>query len=328
LRNGGRISGAASDTLVISDAQSSDAGYYQVFATNGVAPYSGSSQIAQLVVVPQLSFNTSGAGWVPNGGVANINNNVLTVTDGNGQEASSIFFNSPVYVGGFEASFTYTVTGSGSLGDGATFCLQNSPEGTSAVGGAGGSLGYTGIPDSVAFALDFYTAIPGGIEVVTGGANPNNGSYTRVTPISFLTGDPINVSLGYNGQTLAVSLVDTVTAGTFATNIVIGPIAQYVGSDTALIGFTGGDGDSASTQTFGNFTYLPEPLLTATSSGTNVLVTWPSAVGGYSLQEAPSLTSPTWTTVSRPYALSGSDNQVTVPATNGTLFFRLMLPQY
>ena len=175
LQNGGRIGGATSATLIITNAQLSDQGYYQVWATNGVSPYSGESQVAQVIIESEPLFNTDGSGWTINGTVANVSANVLTLTDGNGGEFNSMFFDTPVYVGAFTASFTYTATNSPSvasttsLADGSTFCIQNSPEGTAAIGGGGGSLGYTGIPNSAALALDLYNANPGGIQFVSGG---------------------------------------------------------------------------------------------------------------------------------------------------------------
>ena len=329
LHNGGRIGGADSTTLIITNAQLSDAGYYQIYATNAVSPYYNYSQIAQVVVEPEPLFNANGSGWTINGGVATISQNLLTLTDGNNSESSSFFFNTPVYVGAFEASFTYTATnspGSTSLADGTTFCIQNSTAGTAALGGGGGSLAYAGITPSAALAIDLYNAIPGGIEFVSGGVNPGNGVYTRSTPVVLNTGHPVKFTLHYDGNTLAVKMADTVaTTNVFTTNMVIGAISQYVGSDVALIGFTAATGGVNSIQTVSNFTYVPLPLLAASRSGSDIVITWPVGVGGYSLQESPSLTGASWTTIAGPYTVVGSINQVTLPVTGGNQFFRLHL---
>jgi hypothetical protein len=340
LHDAGRIGGANSPTLVITNLQTSDQGYYQVSATNGVAPYNGSSQIAQVIVETEPGFNTNGAGWTANGIysgnsdlIANISQNLLTLTDGNGSEAQSIFFDTPVYVGAFDAEFTYTATNSpsvastASLADGTTFCIQNSPEGTDALGGGGGSIGYAGITNSAALAIDLYNANPGGIQFVSGGANPGTGHYTLSTPVVLTTGHPVDFTLHYDGETLSVKMADTlVPTNVFMTNIVIGPMSQYVGSDTALIGFTAGTGGVASLQTIANFTYTPLAMLTASRSGTNVVVSWPVGVGGYTLQKSSSLTNAIWTSVSGPYNAVGAAYEQEVPSTNGIEFFRLQLP--
>jgi hypothetical protein len=333
LQNAGRISGAKSTTLIITNAQPGDAGYYQLWATNNVAPFAAGSQIAQLFVENEPLFNTNGGGWAINGSTASFAQNVVTLTDGNGGEASSVFFDAPVYVGAFTASFTYTATNNPSvasttsLADGTTFCIQNSPAGTSALGGGGGSLGYAGITESAALALDLYNANPGGIQFVNGGVNPAGGQYTLSSPVVFTTGHPINVSLAYNGQTLAVHLADTVAVtNTFSTNIVIGPISQYVGSDVALVGFTAATGGVSSLQTVANFTFTPLPMLAASESTTNIVITWPVGVGGYSLQRSSSLTSPSWTTIAGPYNVVGANYQVELPASGASQFYRLDLP--
>ena len=159
-------------SLTIANAQTSDAGAYQVFVTNGFAPYSTASSVGQLVVELEPLFNVNGALWTLNGG-ATIQNNVLTLTDGQpGGEARSVFFNFPMYCKAFRVSFTYqSVQGTtATKADGITFCLQNTAAGTEAVGTGGGSLGYTGITNSMAIAIDQFTAK--GYEYVTNGQDP------------------------------------------------------------------------------------------------------------------------------------------------------------
>jgi hypothetical protein len=333
LQNGSRVGGATSATLTITNAQLSDAGYYQVWATNGVPPYSAESQVAQVIMESEPVFNTNGAGWTINGTVANVAANLLTLTDGNNSEYDSMFFGTPVYVGAFTASFTYTATNnpsvasSTSLADGTTFCIQNSSAGVTALGGGGGSLGYAGITESAALAIDLYNANPGGIQFVSGGANPANGTYTISTPVVLTTGHPVDFTIHYDGETMAVKMVDTfATTNVFMTNIIVGPISQYVGSDTALIGFTGATGGVNSVQTVSNFSYIPEAELTASRSGNDIVISWPAGVGGYVLQESSSLTGASWTTVSTAAIGVGANLQVTVPVASGSQFFRLVLP--
>jgi hypothetical protein len=83
--------------------------------------------------------------------------------------------------------------------------------------------------------------------------------------------------------------------------------------------------DVASTQVLGPNQVLASSVsLTAVASGGNVVLSWPAAGGGFSLQSKTSLTSGAWTTISTPAAqLVGSQWQVTVPNTGGAKFFRL-----
>jgi hypothetical protein len=69
------------------------------------------------------------------------------------------------------------------------------------------------------------------------------------------SGDPILVSLSYNGSTLTETLTDQTTSQTFHTSYAV-DLAGVLGS-TALVGFTGSTGGGSSVQTITNFTYAP-----------------------------------------------------------------------
>ena len=88
----------------------------------------------------------TGAGYTINNnaaGLASISNGTLTLTTGVQSQASSVFNNTAQNIQNFTSSFTYTDVGSGGA-DGFAFVLQNDPRGVSALGDAGGSLGYAG----------------------------------------------------------------------------------------------------------------------------------------------------------------------------------------
>jgi len=329
LQNSGRISGANSPTLVIANAQPSDQGFYQLAVTNGVAPYSANSQIGQLILQSEPLFN-NGAGWTFTGD-GTINNNVLTVTAGSSGEANAIFFNTPMYIGAFALSFTYQASpsaGSGTLADGITFCMQNSAAGVNAVGGGGGSIGYAGITNSAAIAIDLYNIAPGGYQFVTGGLNPaNTGNYVSLSPaVSLAASNPVNINIVYDGNAMSLMFHDTVAHGTYTTNIIVGSIPNDVGGTTAYIGFTGGTGADYSSQTVANFSYVPLAKLSATVSGSNVVLSWPVGIGGYVLQTSANLVHPSWTTIPSPYAIVGQNYQVNVPKTGAPAYFRLSVP--
>ncbi len=312
-------------SLTIANAQTSDAGLYQVFVTNGFAPYSTASRVGQLVVELEPLFNVNGSLWTLNGG-ATIQNNVLTLTDGQpGGEARSAFFNFPMYCQAFRVSFTYQSSQgtTATRADGITFCLQNTAAGTGAVGTGGGSLGYTGITNSLAIAIDQFNAQ--GYEYVTNGQDPATlGQYVETAPaVDPTNGHPINVSIDYQTNVISLSLTDAVTLATFVTNFAVGPAPITGGA--AFVGFTGGSGDLDSVQTISNFSFVPIPTLSAARSGANVLVSWPTGIGGYQLQNSTNLETANWLTLPGPYSAVGQQYQLPITPTRNT-FYRLMLP--
>jgi hypothetical protein len=187
-----------------------------------------------------------------NGG-ATSDGTTLTLTDGAGSEARSAFNSAIQNVTSFTVTYTYTDVGGGGA-DGAAFVLQNDPRGVTALGDSGGAIGYAGtattkIVNSAADAFNIFNVSGSGYSI---NGNKETGS---TVPVDVRSGNPIEVTLRYgNGPTLTETLHDTVTGATsfkaYAANI---PAA--VGGSTALVGFTGGTGGVASTQTVSNFTF-------------------------------------------------------------------------
>ena len=203
-------------------------------------------------------FGNTGTGWTldSNGAFApTISNNVLTLTEsGIGSTANAVWLNSPVAVSNpFTTTFTYTMPTTGNVADGIAFVLQNSPGGTNALGSTGGNVGYGGIANSGAFVLDLFPQSEWAV-----GKNGNIGSWTS-TPsnVSLTSGHAINVTLAYNpaNQTLTETLTDTVTGQQY-NNVSTGiNFASLTGSNTAYLGFTGGDGGYSSTQQISDFSF-------------------------------------------------------------------------
>lgn len=322
LADGGRISGSRSAVLSVAGAQPGDAGSYQVTVANsyGTAP----SSVAVVSVQTRPSFNTDGAGWTLNGG-ATIANNTLALTVGAGATARSAFYPYPVYVGAFQASFTYQDVGGGGA-DGMAFVLHNDPRGPTALGGAGGSLGVSGIAPSAELEFNIWSS---GLDVFPGIAwhvNGDRGGYVSTPPVNVASGNPIQVNVAYANGTASVTLRDTSLGGVFQASLAVGDLPTIVGGQTAWVGFTGADGGTPSTQNVSDFVFVPYPALQAQASGNNVVLTWPAAIGGYSLEARSSLTSGSWAAITPPITQSGAVYQATISAGAGPQFFRLVMP--
>jgi hypothetical protein len=72
----------------------------------------------------------------------------------------------------------------------------------------------------------------------------------------------------------------------------------------------------------------PSPVLLAiTSSGGDVVISWPAPSTDFVLQQSNDLTQPTgWSGVTQQIIVNGGQNTVTVPATTSPQFFRLKYP--
>ena len=223
----------------------------------------GTGGLASTQTISNFSFTVGNASstnaWTTNGGAA-ISNNVLTLTNGVDYEARSAYYDTPVPVNGpFQATFTYQATGNGGLADGVAFILQNSSAGPEALGGYGGYFGYSGISPSAAIELNIcsngHTVGTG--YYVNGQTGANGGSdYKSTSPVNLASGDPIQVSLVYDGDNLTETLTDETTHATYTTTYNNVNLASQVGGSTAYLGFGGGTGGLASTQTITNFSLV------------------------------------------------------------------------
>ena len=160
--------------------------------------------------------------------------------------------------------------------------------------------------------------------------NGDNGSpYNSTAPVAIDSGDPVYVSVLYDGATGYVTLNQTNTIGvalTFTTNLPIGSLSAILGADTAYVGFAGGTGGVNANQTVRDFVYLPLPTLTVQQTGpTSVMLSWPTSIAGYSLQTSPAVSPTSWTAVGAPVSRVGDQYQVTVSPLTTYQFFRLVI---
>ncbi len=325
VSDNGRIHGSQSKTLVVSNASIADTGNYQLFATN--AEGFSNSRSSAVIVQGVPKFNASGLGWSLQGSTPPpMNSNNVTLTSGLGNTGRGVFYNAPLYIAAFQAQFVYVDVGGGGA-DGITFCLHNDARGAATLGGGGGGIGYAGISPSAALALNIYQPNTRGMSWRTNGTLPFPNPYNPTGPVNLASGNPIHVSLLYTGGGLKVTFVESNTANTFVTNLTVN-IPAMVGAQTAYVGFTGGDGGVGSTQVVSNFTFVPiTRVLAEQIPPATVALSWPAAIGGYTIQRAPNLPSSSnvWQNMTSAVNQTSGRNQVTIPATTNQEFYRLRI---
>ncbi len=250
----------------------------------------------------------------------------VTLTSGLGNTARAVFYNAPLYIASFSASFLYRDVGGGGA-DGITFCLHNDPRGAATLGGSGGGLGYSGIAPSAALAMNIYSPNVPGISWRTNGTLPPAGSYNPTTPVNIASGNPIFVTLLYTGGVLRATFVESNTANVFTTNLLVN-IPAIVGAETAYVGFTGADGGIASTQVVSNFVFVPITGVAAQQFSPDTLtLSWPASIGGYSVQTKSDLTAgaDVWQSVTNLINQVSGKNQVIISPLIGNRYYKLSI---
>jgi hypothetical protein len=185
----------------------------------------------------------------------------LRLTRTTGNLARSAFYTFPsdptghsgrVYVGSFTTTYTYLYTSGGA--DGVTFTIQNDSRGLSAVGAGGGSLAYSGINPSIALGLNIYTGNALGTEILQNGVVDENFSEQNI--ITNTANAPITITLSYAAGLLNVTETQTRSGTVFTdTKQLAVNIPALLGTDYAIVGFTGATGGSNSNQYIENWTF-------------------------------------------------------------------------
>ncbi|HEV2330591.1 MAG TPA: hypothetical protein VGY56_17560 [Verrucomicrobiae bacterium] len=335
--NGTNIPGATASRYTRLNAQTSDAGNYQAVITNSYGFVTSSVAVITFGNQP-VGFNGNGLDWTINQNTGflpyatpTFGGNGVTLTDGSGSEAQSVFFNTPQYIGAFQAAFTYQAGGNRAA-DGASFCIQNDHGGPAASGGGGGGLGVLGITPSLELEFNLYSGNGQtvGYTVLTNGltgASGANGNYHSPGNVNVAGGDPINVTVNYANGQMALTFRDAVANASFGTNLTVGDLTQLLGTNAAWVGFTGADGGSTSIQTISNFSFNSLPTAAIQSSAGNLLVFWPDATPGFMLQQNTDLSTSNWIDVTNGPILTNDLTLVTIPAATN-IFFRLALPAH
>ena len=275
----------------------------RAFNAIGNSAYSNVASATTLSKAAPLSFPVgfaNAAGQLTLNGSTTINGTRLELTNGGGQEAGSAFSNSAVSVQGFTTTFRFQLSNANA--DGFTFTMQN--VGPTALGGAGGGLGYAndngggGIPNSVCVKFDLYpntqegsdstgVFVNGDSPTYPSGSNPAEASVDMSgSGVDLHSGDTMQVDLSYDGSTLNETVTDTVTNAVFTQSYPIN-IPAEIGSAFAFVGFTGGTGGATAIQDILNWTYTevvvkppaPTNLTVTPASGTELDVAWSEPSG-------------------------------------------------
>lgn len=204
-----------------------------------------------------------------------------------GSENTSAYYNRQQYIGQFYASFVYHYNGTNPQsfgpGNGFTFVLQNDPRGLTALGTSGSGVGPQGdgntVMPSAAVEFNLFTGFGQnrGTQLAINGDQPYGsagfqGFFPPSTPVNLTSGDPIAVTLSYDGATLSETLFDTVTRDTYVTRYATN-LPAVLGSSSAYVGFTGGTGAAVADQTITNFVFTNNVPITPVNTGPKITVT-------------------------------------------------------
>ncbi len=200
-------------------------------------------------------------------GATEINGSDLQLTDtAHYLETGAAWFTSPVNVQNFTTHFTVDLTGPANA-NGFTFTIQNKDPtsadtstrvvsgGPTAVSIDANGLGYQGIGSSVAIIFDLYDGSGDLTGLYTDGATPSGSSIDMSSSgLNLHSGNPLAVTIAYNGATLTMTITDTKTHASFSKTWTI-DIPSIVGGNAAYVGFTGATGGLTALQDIASWTY-------------------------------------------------------------------------
>jgi hypothetical protein len=279
--------------------------YFRIRGSNtiGNSPYSNVANATTTNLASGIDFSggfASSGSQLSDNGSSTISGSGLELTDGGANEAASSFFKTPIDVTTFSTQFTFQLSSGSSTADGFTFTLQDA--GPTAVGSAGGGLGFGGINTSIGIKFDLFNNNGEGVDstgLYTNGASPTSTGSIDLTSsgIDLHSGDTFQVNLNYDGTTLTETLKDTNTSTSVTEQYPVN-IPNIVGSNSAYAGFTGGTNTVSAVQKILTWTFTPSaatspqaPIgLGATpATDTSVSLTWTNPATnqtGYHLDRA------------------------------------------
>ncbi|MFE0459103.1 choice-of-anchor D domain-containing protein [Kitasatospora sp. NPDC058965] len=210
-------------------------GTYQITSDDGRGPQNATLTAAGTAPAGGVVLPTPGAGGWQLNGSAQLSGDDLILTQATAWQAGSAVFPTPVLTNGLNAAFT-AVIGGGTGADGQTFALLdpavNRP---TALGSAGGGLGWSGLP-GVAVTLDTWknaTDPASNFASIAIRASGDTLTYAQTaTAIPDLRTGAHQVTVAVSGQTVTVTLDGAKVLQAPASGL----------PPAALVAFTGGTG--------------------------------------------------------------------------------------
>ena len=224
---------------------------------------------------PNFADFSSTDGLVSNGFGSNSiqNGSTLQLTGLSNHEARSVWWSKKVAIDSFTTHFSIVTDNSLVSADGLTFTIQNGS--TSSLGSDGANLGYTGINKSVALGFNIYNNSLYGSQFGFASNGQKPATNTNMSPADLHDGDTYNATVSYDGTTLTLNLVDASDSSKHFTASEQINIAQTIGSDNAIVGFTAATGAQFSPQAISSWTYrgsnYPTVVTPATASSATVV---------------------------------------------------------
>ena len=180
-------------------------------------------------------------------------------------EIRSVFDDTPQSVSQFTASFVFQAVGmpNNTSSFGASFILFNGSPNTVAESAEGipdvfGLTDWRGVfYDGAAISLEYYSSLSATALYDNPGAGVS-GSVSS-SPVNLFSGDPIDVTLTYNGSILHENLLDATTFAAYDAYYVAN-IPSIIGSSTAYVGFTANTTNAAGTMDFSNLQFTTSPV--------------------------------------------------------------------
>ncbi|MEY4567381.1 MAG: hypothetical protein RLY14_2351, partial [Planctomycetota bacterium] len=190
---------------------------------------------------------------------ATITSNQITLTNGTTGIARAAWNKDQVPINyGFTIDFTYQASGDRNA-DGVALVFQK--QGTNAVGGSGGGLGYVGIAgNKAAYQINIFGGsgqTKGSNFVTTNTSGTYNDTNKLIGGVNFSNGNRIQVRLTYDpiSHQIFESLTDLDNNNTYTHTYSNIDLASVLGTSQAYIGFTGSSGGQTATQTVKDFSF-------------------------------------------------------------------------
>ena len=279
-------------------------------------------------------YYTNSDGFYPQAGLILSGNTLYGTASGGGGADNGTIFAVNTNGGGFKTLHSFSASPFGTNSDGANpvaglILSGNTLYGTASGGGTNGfGTVFAFDTDSGTFkTLHSFSAAnstnSSGYYTNSDGESPQAGLVLSGNTLYGTaseaggSGEGTVFAIRTNGTDFKVLHSFTAFSGSQLTNSDGGAPSGLILSGNNLYGTAAGGGTNGSGTVFSITLPVPPPQLTITLSRTNVILSWPAADTGFTLQSTTNLASPAWITVSGQFA-------VTNPITDAKMFFRLM----